>query len=710
MMGEQGKNMKVRLYLVFTGFLVLAIAVLLSIFKIQIIDGNKNRTEGWELATDLRSIKATRGNIYSADGSLLATSIPIFDVRLDLKTEALTNDIFYDNVDSLAWSLSNYFKDKSEKGYRTDLINARKRGERYYLLKRGLDYNELQDIKTFPLLRRGRFKGCFIVEKQTIRKKPFNVLASRTIGYDRENAQRVGLEGAYNSYLAGQKGLRLEKRLAGGVWMPIGDDNAVDPQDGYDVYYTIDINFQDVAENALLKQLQKQGADHGCVVLMEVKTGKVKAIANLKRRDDGKYSEQYNYAVGEATEPGSTFKLASLMAAIDDGMVTINDRVDTKDGVFYYYDTKMTDSKKGGYGEISVQEVFEVSSNIGVSRIISDNYSKNPERFTNKLYSFGIHQKLGLNIPGEGTPKIKNPVEAKDWSGISLTQMSIGYELLLTPLQILAFYNGVANDGVLVKPSFVDKVEYNGKNIKTFEPEVLNAKLCSDNTLKQLRTMLEGVVLRGTAQNLQAAHFSIAGKTGTARIANSKYGYTYEGSPFSYQASFVGYFPADKPLYSCIVVVNAPSNYVYYGNLVAGPIFRELADKVYSNSIEYHERLNTENRQLVGDVPVSLSGSKQELEQIFDAFKVPYLEASNAGEWVYTKTKDKEVEMQPANHLSKNESLVPNVRGLGLEDALYLLENRGLKVKARGIGMVKRQSLLPGTRIIGKSEIVIELG
>jgi len=710
-MDTPGKHMKVRLYLVFTGFLLLAVAVIVSIFRIQLVNGAELRKQGLELATELRSIKATRGNIYSSDGGLLATSIPIFDVRLDLKTEALTNEVFYDNIDSLAWYLADYFGDKSIRSYRTELVNARKKGNRYYLLKRALDYNELQDVKKFPLLNKGRYKGGFIVEKQTIRKKPFNDLASRTIGYDRENTQRVGLEGAFNTYLAGVKGLRLEKRLAGGVWMPMEDENAVDPQDGYDVYSTIDVNIQDVAENALNKQLVKSGADHGCVVLMEVATGKIKAIANLKMRADGSYTEQYNYAVGEATEPGSTFKLASLMAAIDDGIVSMNDMIDTKNGKFYYYDVAMHDSKEGGYGEISVKRAFEVSSNIGISRIISNGYSKTPERFTNKLYSFGIHQKLGLNIPGEGKPKIKNPVEAgKDWSGISLTQMSIGYEVLMTPLQILTFYNGVANDGKMVKPCFVDKIEFNGKKIKEFETEVINGKLCSDNTLKQLKVMLEGVVANGTATNLQAAHFPIAGKTGTARIANDKHGYNNQNSPFTYQASFVGYFPADKPLYSCIVVVSAPRNFVYYGNLVAGPIFKEIADKVYSNSIEYHERLNSETQQLAGDIPVSYSGSKEALETVFAEFKIPFLNAQGAGEWVYTRTKDKEVEMLPANHLANNETLVPNVRGLGLEDALFLLENRGLRVKATGMGMVKSQSLKPGTRIVGKSEIILDLG
>lgn len=700
------KGEKWKYYSVFFIAFLAGLAILGGIFKIQVLEGQHWKSKSAALTTKYRKIKAVRGNIYSADGNLLATSVPVYNIRMDVNADALTDDVFYSEVDSLAWHLSNYFKDRSKFEYKQMMISARKRGDRYLLVKSYVDYVAQQKVKSFPLFRKGRYRGGLIFEKFTKRKKPFGMLAERTIGYELENVHPVGLEGAYSDVLGGTEGLRLERRLSGGVWMPVGDENQVDPKDGMDIVTTIDVNIQDVAEKALLDQLRKHNADHGTAVLMEVKTGNVVAIANLSRNEKGSYSERYNFAVGEATEPGSTIKLASLMAAIDDGHITLEDTVDAGDGIHYYYKVPMTDTKEGGYGKISVQRAFEVSSNIGISKIISKHYGKDPQSFVDKLYSFRLNEPLGVRIAGEGSPKIQHPSD-KAWSGISLTQMSIGYEMLMTPLQILAFYNAVANEGKLLRPNFVKYYAKNGKKVKSFKPQVLNPAICSKQTIKQLKKMLEGVVNNGTGANLKNAHFTIAGKTGTARIANASYGYKYE-SQYSYQASFVGYFPAEEPRYSCIVVVNAPSNAVYYGNLVAGPIFREIADKVFASQIDYHQAVNKEDELLASNVPVSMSGDYNDLLTVFNQFNVRTVNKGTSGPWARTSTKAQEVEIRPYESQGLK-NLVPNVVGMGLMDAVYILENRGLKVVVEGRGMVKSQSILPGRRIPSNQEIKIEL-
>ncbi len=703
------KGMKIRLYAVYVLALIVSTAIAVTLFKLQIVEGKELRSKALSFSTEMRKVEANRGNIYADDASMLATSVPVYDVRMDLKAPALTDEIFNAEVDSLSQYLANFFKDKSALDYKHSLITARNRGRRYHLVKRRINYNELQVIKTFPIFRKGRYKGGVIFEKQNIRKNPFGFLGQRTIGYSRKSGSKVGLEGAYNKTLEGVSGLRLERRLAGGVWMPISDENEVEPEDGLDVYSTIDINIQDVAENALLKQLQKQDADHGCVILMEVKTGNIKAIANLSKHQDGSYSERYNYAIGESTEPGSTFKLASVMAAMEDGFVNLKDSVDAESGVTYYYGIPMHDSKEGGWGKISVQRSFEVSSNIGISKLVSKYYKNNPTAFINRMKQFGLHQKLGLEIVGEGDPLVKDySKDPKIWSGITLTQMSIGYEVLQTPLQILTFYNAVANNGIAVKPRFATHLGRNGKKVEEIPVTVLNEAICSPKTINQARTMLEGVVERGTATNLRSASFPIAGKTGTARIANKSYGYNYQ-SDYSYQASFVGYFPADKPLYSCIVVVNAPSNSVYYGNLVAGPIFREIADKIYSNRIDTHEPLNQKDAQpQLAYSPASKSGYRADLKTVFETLEIPMKEQTE-NEWVWTYAQEKEVVTKAAPIKSINDSYVPNVRGMGLQDAIYLLENRGLKVNVFGRGTVKEQSLQPGTPINAELEITLQL-
>lgn len=701
------KGLRWRMMFVYGAFLLLSTAILGSIVKIQLIDGKEWRSKAKNISTKYREINAVRGNIYSSDGALLSTSVPIYDVRFDAVADAITDDLFNKSLRPLSQGLSQIFGDKSTQEYVQILRAARKRKDRYFLVKRGINFNEMKAVKDLPLFKRGRFKGGVIYEKQTKRVKPFGVLAYRTIGYEREGTN-VGIEGAYNRILSGSRGMRLEQKLAGGAWMPLEDNNKIEPQDGLDVISTIDINIQDVATKALERQLVKHDAKHGCVVLMEVASGKIRAIANLGRGEDGVYRERYNYAVGEATEPGSTFKLASILAALDDGFISPEDSVDTFKGRFKYYDTYMTDSRKGGYGVITAQRAFEVSSNIGVSQLISKHYKDNPVRFTDKLQSFGLNKPLAVEIFGEGKPRIGDP-RSSDWSGISLTQMAIGYEVLLTPLQILAFYNAVANDGVLVKPLFAEGYSRNGVMVERFKPTVLNSGICSKSAIRAVKNMLEGVVENGTAQNLKAAQFKIAGKTGTARLANDNSGYSDEESKYTYQASFAGYFPAENPKYSCIVVVNAPNNLVYYGNLVAGPIFKEVADKVYSTQVRFHEKLNEEEKYIAQALPPSVDGNWADLKTVYTDLKLPYDLNSDDKLWVKIRTQKERIKVDKHPTRVPGSNLVPNVVGMGLKDAIFLLENSGMQVAVKGIGTVKWQDVAPGTKTYAGTHVNILL-
>ena len=708
-MTEIKKDIAWRIYIVYFAVCLFGVAIVGKALTIQLIEGGELKKKVQTRTLRDKSIDAVRGNIYSSDGSLLATSIPIYEVRFDPNADAISDVLFAEKVDTLAWSLSELFKDRSPASYRKELISAREKGSRYHLIRRNIKYTQLKQMKNFPLFRRGKYKGGFITIQQNKRAIPFQMLAARTIGYERKDISPVGLEGAYSDVLSGIDGKRLMQKISGGVWMPVGDADEVEPEDGMDIYTTIDVNLQDVAENALMKQLVKHEADHGTVVLMEVATGAVKAIANLKRTTSGSYYEGYNYAIGESTEPGSTFKLPALIAALEDGYVDMGDIIDCGDGSKQYYDRIMYDSNHddGGWGKITVQRILEVSSNIGMAEIITKSYRENPQQFIDHLAKMNLRDKLGIEIEGEGKPYIKNTSE-DTWSGISLAWMAHGYELQVTPLQILAFYNAVANGGRMVKPKFVEKITKGRKVVKEIQTEVLNPRICSKETIEKVQSALEGVVSNGTASNLRNADYKIAGKTGTAQIANNRGGVNAykDKSKVSHQASFVGYFPADNPQYSCIVVINAPSRNVYYGNLVAGPIFKEVADKVYANSLEMHEELEQQKFFANSAIPYSKHGYKDNIEQVFSALDIPVKSSAGDENWVVTSTQSKGVQLAPR---AIRENLVPNVVGMGLRDAIYLLENQGLRVKISGAGVVKSQSLTAGERIQQGQQIQIEL-
>lgn len=694
------KDILIRTSLIYLGVLLMGLLILGKAIHLQLFERDKWAQE--ENSTIRHTvIEPNRGSIYSSDGRLLAVSVPYYEIRMDFRSEAFTREIFDAGVDELSKSLADLFKDRHWTTYKRDLVRQWEAGNRYYLVKRDVSYSQLQQVKSFPIYRLGRYKGGVQYVQQNRRDTPYGMLAQRTVGYIMSDDQPsvVGLEGAYEKELKGIEGYRLMRKIRGDDWMPINDANEIEPEDGQDVVTTIDVDLQDVAENALMDQLGRHSADHGCVVLMEVKSGKVKAIANLSRDEDGNYSEDYNYAVGESTEPGSTFKLASMIALLEDGHVRPESTVDVKNGVTEYYGHKVIDSQHDALGVITVQRAFEVSSNVGITKLVNDNYQKKPELFINRLYEMGLNQKLGIEIQGEGQPNIKY-TDDPYWSGLSLPMMSMGYEVLMTPLQILALYNAVANNGKMVKPLFLEEIRSHGKVVKRGETEVLNNHICSRETLAQIKEMLEGVVDSGTASNLANTHYKIAGKTGTAQVSISKEGYTR-----LYQASFVGYFPADDPKYSCIVVVNAPSKQIYYGNVVAGPIFRDITDRIYVREYELQEgsvQLAVESIQ----APYSKSGNGKALASAFDYLKLPLKEQGDAGQWVSTRSTPEGV---VSSTIPLSSQLVPNVVDMGLKDAVYLMESRGLKVVADGRGTVRNQSQLPGSLVRKGSTVRLDM-
>jgi cell division protein FtsI (penicillin-binding protein 3) len=696
------KEILFRAGLVYFGFAILAIAIIARIIYIQFVQGEELRNKIKELTLNEITIEPNRGDILATDGRLLATSIPSYEIRMDMRANGLEKDIFLEKVDSLAMCLSKLFGDKPKSMYKKELTTAYKEGKRFHLIKRRVDYIDLKALKKFPLFNMGKNKSGMVVLQENIRFQPHQTLASRTIGYITKGETNVGIEGSFNSELHGIQGVRLMQRLVGGNWMPVNDKNEVEPQDGYDVISTIDVNIQDVAENALRKQLETHDAHHGCAILMEVKTGEIKAIANLGKDDHGNYMENFNYAVGESTEPGSTFKLASLLVALEDGFVQLNDTVDTKDGVIEFYGKKIKDHDGKGMGKISVKKVFENSSNVGTAYIINKYYGKNPKAFIDHLYALKLNKPLGLDIQGEGKPEIKYPGD-KYWSKISIPMMAMGYEVRLTPLHTLTLYNAIANDGKMVKPHLVKALSYHGQETKTFGTEVIKSTVCSNSTLKKIREMLEGVVENGTAKNLKNNTYRIAGKTGTAQIAKSRAGYR-SATGISYQASFAGYFPADNPKYSCIVVVNSPSNGVYYGNVVAGTVFKEIADKVYASSFAMHTVLKPEKHMI--DVPYAKTGTKKDMDYILDELDIDVADNDVKSEWISPEKKDDKIEYDQRTII---ESLVPNVVDMGLKDAIYLLENAGLKVQVRGRGKVVKQSVRPGVKARPGNTIVLEM-
>ena len=667
-MAVDDKYISYRIYLVAVFIFLMAIAIVVKLTNIQWVEGDYYRKLAKQRTVRNFVIPANKGNIYSADGSLLATSIPNYEIRFDSK--APKTETFEKYVKALSDSLATVL-DRPGGFYEQELRKARANKNRYYLIARKLSYTDYVKIKGFPLFNLGAFKGGIIVEQETVRKHPIGKIAERTIGYDRiDPATGVevgkGIEWAFKSYLNGKDGKILKQKIAKGQWKPIRDLNEVDPIDGFDVISTIDVFIQDIAHHALLKQLEEYEADHGCVVVMETQTGHVKAISNLGRSEDGSYSETTNYAVAESHEPGSTFKLVDLMAILEDKVADTSKVYDSHGGQIRYYGRAVNDSHKGGYGKVSLARGFELSSNTVMAQAVYENYKSNPSKFVNHINSYGLNKTLGLHFKGEGRPYIPQPGD-KNWSGVSLPWMAFGYGVSVTPMQTLTFYNSVANNGVMVKPQFVSEIKEWNKTIKKFDVEVINPKVCSEETIKKLKAVMLNVVKKGTGSKLYSKDFSMAGKTGTAKVNYGK----GEKEAFYYASSFVGYFPADHPKYSCIVVVHKPNtaNNNYYGADVAGPVFKRIAQKIFTDAPSTNKI-----KQLDSKIP------KQEYS--YDKYNL---------------------------EVNKKSKLIPNLKGMPGMDAIALLENLGLKVKVNGVGKVKKQSLQAGQNISKNTTIVLEL-
>lgn len=636
----------------------------------------------------LREIPSPRGNIYDLKGNLLATSMPVYTIAIDATQPSDT--LFNNNYKKLAKGLAAIFKDESKEQLEKKIYQSRLAKKQYFKLKSGVRYSELQEVKKLPILNKGRFKGGFVYTQQTSRTKPFKYLCGRTIGYI-NGTYGVGIEKSFDKYLKGENGLQMMQKIKGGVWKPLSNSEDVEPESGADIYSTIDIRIQDIAQSALLSSLEKYEAESGSVILMDVKTGAIRAMSSLQRTDAEKYAENFNFAFGAAYEPGSTFKLASLLVALEDGKIDTSSIVDTKNGVFEFYDRKMRDSNahRGGHGKISIARAFEVSSNIGIARTIVDLYEDKPQEFIDRLARLGVSNKLDFELLGEAEPWIKNSNDST-WSGVSLPWISYGYELKMSALQILALYNAVANDGELVKPYLVDRIQRGEQIVTSKKVEVLKPSICSQNTISILKDLLVGVVKNGTAKNIYSKMYSCAGKTGTAKIAS-------DGSYGSdYRASFAGYFPADNPKYSCIVVVTKPKKELgFYGNIVAAPVFKEIRNSLFAEepvSVPLNESA----------MATSDKGLSFELNQIYKELKHPLYQSSPNNLWLNASNTG----FKP---LSIEDGVMPNLHGMSSMDAVYLLENLGLSVAVFGKGKVAHQSLKTGQFFKDNQKVTLSL-
>ena len=654
------KKIMTRFYIVICTMIIFSFLLMGKLIYIQVFEGERYKVIASNQTVKNVVLQPSRGNIYSEDGSLMATSVAQYEIRWDSKVPS--NSMYNNGKENLAKGLSSILQIPH-----TELIekleNARMNNNRYMLVAKNLSYSKLKKIKSLPIFNLPSFRGGIIIEQQIKREHPLGKIAERTIGYELKslngNYFRVGIEGAFGTYLRGEEGRRLKQRIANGQWKPINDVNEKEPTQGYDVFTTINLNIQDIAHSALLEQLEKYKADHGSAVVMESRTGKIRAIVNLGRTTENTYYEKLNYAVGELNEPGSTFKLISMIAALEDKVVDPEQLIDTGNGeIIFYNKYKVRDTKKGGYGLIPASKVFESSSNTGMVNIVYNHYKDDPSKFVNRLYNMGINRSLGLSIKGEPKPKIPYPTD-KDWDGLDLPWMAYGYGVAMTPLQILSFYNAIANDGELLRPKFIEKIVNAGeKPQKIFKKEILNPSICSKETLTKIKSMLFNVVDKkwGTAYQIKDSLFDVAGKTGTCQL-------DYTKGEVQYISSFVGYFPAENPIYSCIVVIHRPDKKLgYYGSTVAAPVFKKIAKKIY---ISTPKEINIKR----SEISISLEKTEQ------------------------TKT---------------NKTQIPDLIGKSNLDAISIVQKLGLNFKIIGEGRVIKQSIKAGTRIKEGELIILE--
>jgi cell division protein FtsI (penicillin-binding protein 3) len=675
-----------------------------KVLDTQYFDGGYWKKMGDDISLVKRKIIAERGNIYTYDGRMLATTIPTFNLFMDTKAEGLKEELWNQKIDSLAWALSTKFKDKSAAQWKEELTDARESGKRYYPIAKKISFLDFKQIKSFPIFNLSKNKSGLIVEQENSRKMPFGFLAQRTIGYIRDSGKyKVGIEGRYNEELTGENKELLMQKVAGGIFMPVNEQSEFGAKPGLDIVTTLDINLQDLAESSLERTLKKFQAKHGSVILMNIKTGEIKAIANLgkfkpKDANEVKYIEDYNYAIGEPNEPGSVIKLASVMALLEDGFCDENYKIDLSKGRYKYYNAEMIDAHPKD-ATVTLKEAFKMSSNVGISKPIFKFYSADKDKFYAKLEQFNLTKPIGIEIVGEVAPQIKKP---KEWTGVSLPWMSIGYEMKLTPLQILTFYAAVANEGKMMKPYLVKEVRDNSNVLETFKPEVISDRIAKKETISAVKKMLENVVDSGTASNIKS-YYSIAGKTGTNLLTTRKNGYKEK----YYQASFVGYFPAENPLYACIVVVNSPNNSIgFYGNVVAAPVFKDIADRIYATDIKIHKELL--QKSPIASLGIkTFKGFKEDIISIGKNLGWNTILGNSSFEWGTAVVSKKNVVLKPT---FSNSKLMPNLKDMSVKDAVYILENMGAKVTVQGKGKITDQSIKPGEKIFKGSYVKIYLG
>lgn len=692
------KSILLRVRIAFLFVVLFAIAVVIKTGHIQFVDGEKWAAMGERISFDWKRVKATRGNIYSDNGSLLATSLPFYKVAFDATQPK--DEVFKKGIDSLAYHLARFFGDRSRTDYKRMLQDARATDKQYVILSRKrINYQEKKMMLEWPIFREGRLRGGAIFEKIDVRYHPFANLSRRTIGHVNENDKGAGLEYSFNDQLGGQDGHAYYQKIAGGVWKPIFDATNVKAVDGLDLQTTLDINLQDVSETALHKAMMQHNADDGVVVVMDVKTGEVKAISNLSSDGHGGFSEKFNFATGQVFEPGSTFKLVTMIALLEDSPVELTDSIDVGNGTFTFYNKTVRDHEEDGLGRVTIQEAFEHSSNVAMAKLVDKHFGLRPQKFVDYLDKLKQSEPLGIQIAGEHPPKVTRPGE-KGWSGISLPWMAYGYGFETTPLHTLALYNAVANGGVMIKPIFVKSIKRADEEKEEFTTEVLNSKICSDKTLHKLKLLLEGVVERGTAKNIKGTHYRIAGKTGTATILE-KGRYTKK-----YITSFVGYFPANDPKYSAIVLIKNPRGWYQYGSSVAAPVFKEIADNIYSRDINLHQPMDIKKFAVQEALPVIRAGNQQELTMLCNELGISN-HSQTEEEWVRSSRNGTGVNWKKAQAVKDH---VPDVMGMTFRDAIFLLENSGLHVTYEGKGRVVKQSLTAGARVGKGSRIYIKLG
>lgn len=700
------KDILWRVYLCFIVMVVICVVIFGKAFYIQQVQGKHWRSLGDTLHLKWVEVEAERGTIFSEDGQMLSTSIPQFDIYIDFAAEGLrekNGKRFRANVDSLSVGLSALFKDRSADEYKRMLEKGYKSKNRYFLLHKKISYREYQRMMKLPLVREGRNKSGFIADVRSIRLNPYEQLAYRTIGLDRENAQKIGLEQTYDSVLKGTSGQRMVRYVAGGVTMPVEEEeNTIEPRNGKDIITTLDMHIQEITENALMKMMVGNEAEHGCAIVMEVKTGKVKAIANLGRTPNGNYFENYNYAL-TPSEPGSTFKLATLIAVLEDRKVNINTNVNLEGGAWQIAGRTVYDSEQHGQHNVNVKRAFEVSSNVGMAKLAVNGYSGAPSQFIKHLQKLNLDVTTGVDLLGERKPVIYKP-GSKYWSNTTLPWMSFGYNLLVTPMHTAMLYNAVANNGRMMKPYLVNAILENGQIVKQVNPTVLNEKICSEETMKQLRACLAGVTTVPGATGYQLfrnARYTVSGKTGTALVANGRRGYADK----IYQSSFAGFFPAENPQYTIVVVIkNKPHAAKFYGASVAGPVFREISDRLYTLYVQQSDSYYA-TAVKPDSSSARYSGYTQDVTQVLQKLNVKY---AGGGDAEYA-TVNSNGGRAAVSTIQIPQQQMPALSGMSLKDAVSICENIGLKVAVQGKGKVTAQSLQPGSFIAKGQMINIQL-